>query len=254
VLHTYDHKFSLPKGSQVFVPSRATTLFGNKLITWVLKKWTPPAYCYHLREGGHVAAAKNHLADNMFLKLDLANFFDHVTRTKVSRSLEKVGFSKKDSFEFASRSTVEKVAKSRKYSIPYGFPQSMILATMALTMGRLGKELDSLISEGLRASVYVDDIIISTDSGHDVLMDAQLRLSRAAATAGLTLNHAKQQGPARSVTSFNIILSQNHLTITPHRLAEFETDIRGGHAKQVEAIIRYVNSINPNQANYLASI
>ena len=254
MMYLYDHKFTIAKGHQVFVPSAGTSIFGSKICEWLFKKWSPPIYFFHLREGGHVAAANQHISDTYFLKLDLKNFFDSVTRTKIARSLRRVGFSSRDAFHFAQRSTVEKTKGKRDFSLPYGFPQSPALASLALHKSALGKALGEIYDDSstYRLSVYMDDIIISTSTNSAVLDDALLRLEAASAAASLGLNESKTQGPATLITAFNIHITNGGLTIRAERMAEFKTALKIGNRFQVDGIINYVNSVNPAQANLLS--
>lgn len=256
MLSLYDHKFLLSKGNQVFVPSSTTSVFGPKLCNWLFKKWSPPAYFFHLREGGHVVASKQHVTDDCFLKLDLKHFFDSVTRTKITRALRRAGFNSKDAFNFAQQSTVEKTPGKRDYNLPYGFPQSVALASVALSYSALDKALSELYADSAtyRLSLYMDDIIISTSANTAVLDDALQRLESASTTSGFMLNSAKTQGPAAAITAFNINITKGVLTIVDDRMAEFEAAVKIGNAFQVDGIINYVASVNPMQARLLASI
>ncbi len=255
MIYLYDHKFALAKGKQIFVPSATTLSFGVEICERLFRKWSPPPYFFHLRAGGHVAAAKQHIADDCFLKIDLKRFYDSVTRTKIARSLRQVGFSTKDAFHFAQQSTVEKNVGSRDFSLPYGFPQSAALASLALHKSALGKLIGETHADSstYRLSVYMDDIIISTNTKSAVLTEALLRLKAASAIAGLGLNDAKTQGPENSITAFNIHITKGGLTISAERIAEFEAALKIANGFQVDGIINYVNSVNPAQGKLLSA-
>jgi hypothetical protein len=87
MLGTYDLKFVLPNGRQVFVPSQLGREQGSAIHRDVRRRWRKPSYFYHFRDGGHVAALKHHLADEMFAMIDIGGFFDSITRAKIHRAL-----------------------------------------------------------------------------------------------------------------------------------------------------------------------
>ena len=114
----------------------------------IRRRWTAPEYFYHLRPGGHVAALRLHQVNTWYGKVDLSKFFSNVTRNRLTRCLKRVGFSFRDAEEFAVASTVCVDATSRRFSLPYGFAQSPLLASLALDQSELGNCLRRLHSEG----------------------------------------------------------------------------------------------------------
>jgi hypothetical protein len=120
MLGTYNHKFVLAKGQQVFVPSASCRQAGAVVHAEVRRRWRKPHYFYHLRPGGHVAALKTHLHNRCFAALDIHHFFDSVTRTKIHRALCDIGIEHRRAWEIAQESTVEKHRQHRDFSLPYG--------------------------------------------------------------------------------------------------------------------------------------
>lgn len=155
----YNHKFALPSGKIVYVPSQTARRDGANIVRWTRRRWHPPSWYYHFQRGGHVAALRAHMNSTRFLRLDIDHFFDHVTRTKIHRALRQVGFSHADALDFARRSTVEKTKGRSNFSLPYGFVQSTFLASLVLDKSGLGRYLRDLVASGTRVSVYVDDIL-----------------------------------------------------------------------------------------------
>ena len=160
--HNYNEKFTLPNGKTVYIPTKDSRHFGRQLQKWILYRWTPPRYFYHLRRGGHVAAVRSHLKDHWFLRCDLSRCFDHVTRSKIHRCLKSIGFTHRDAWEFACKSTVSKPSLINSFSLPFGFPQSTILASIVIDRSLFGIELKKILDLEVRLSMYVDDIIISS--------------------------------------------------------------------------------------------
>lgn len=71
----WDSKFELKPGKWVFVPNVDTIELGRKIKDDLSQRWKAPAYYYHLRDGGHVAALKVHLGQTCFIHVDVENFF-----------------------------------------------------------------------------------------------------------------------------------------------------------------------------------
>jgi len=86
MLETYAYKY-IDSGRLIFVPTADARRFGQWLHRRILKQhWTRPDYFYHFNDGGHVAAARVHLPSKFFVRLDLAKFFDSISRGRVHRS------------------------------------------------------------------------------------------------------------------------------------------------------------------------
>lgn len=251
MLSTYTHKFKLPSGSKVFVPSVDTHARGRKFMAKLLRRWPIPPYYYHLRPGGHLKALSVHLSGKFFLKADIERFFDHVSRTKITRALKKLRFDNRDAFTYAIESTVEKTPNARDYSLPFGFPQSTLMASIALYYSELGKQIHALHLSGIKISVYVDDIIISSEKADPYLDDISNRLILAAHKSGFFLNASKTYGPSLAIEAFNIILTNNSLSITAERMASFQKQMSTGNPITQAAIQSYVRMVNLAQASQL---
>src|SRR5215831_18850796 len=157
---TYLHKFVLPNGHQVFVPSTSARKAGSVVRATIIRRWRVPHYFYHLRTGGHLAAAKAHLHNRCFSTLDISGFFDSVTRSKIYRALCNIKIDRRKAWKIAQQSTVKKMAGS--FSLPYGFVQSPILPSLALDRSALGRRIAALArSNHVRLSCYVDDVVFS---------------------------------------------------------------------------------------------
>jgi hypothetical protein len=251
MLGTYDHKFRLPKGSQVFVPSALGRQVGAAVHVEVRRRWRPPHYFYHLRPGGHVAALRAHLHNRCFATLDVSGLFNSVTRAKVHRALRSIAIGHDRAWEIAQESTVEKTLRQRDFSLPYGFIQSPVLASLALDRSALGRVMKTIArSNHTRLNCYVDDIILSGIE-EEAVEESRLALVAAARRSGFVLNDAKSQRPSSAITAFNIVLSNGELAVTEERMHAFEGAILSSGHVSAAAIIAYVRSINRNQAEEL---
>jgi hypothetical protein len=248
---TYVHKFFLPNGRQVFVPSESTRKAGSVVHAAILRRWRVPHHFYHLRSGGHLAAIKAHLHNRCFSTLDISGFFDSVARSKIYRALRSIGIDRQNAWEIAQQSTVEKMPGS--FSLPYGFVQSPVLASLALDRSVLGRQIAVLArSNQVRLSCYVDDLVLSGVE-QCAVEDGRLALIEAARQSNFVINTTKSQLPGRQITVFNIVLSNGEMALTADRMYKFEKDLIHGTQPAAEAILAYARSVNSTQANDLAN-
>lgn len=250
MLENYTHKY-ISDGRLIFVPTAEARNFGGRLHRRILAQhWTPPNYFYHFSDGGHIAAARVHVASRFFVRLDLAKFFDSISRGRVHRSLRRVGFKHGFAWDAACQSTVSK--GSPGYSLPFGFVQSPVLASLALTNSALGAALVRLHNRGIRLSVYMDDFILS---GNDVdeLTAARDRLMAAAEVSGFRFNLAKSAGPCTVLEVFNLDLSHGHLAVTATRFAAFEAALKSATVHEADGILGYVGTVNADQRTSLST-
>ncbi|MGK6519300.1 reverse transcriptase domain-containing protein [Enterobacter hormaechei] len=248
-MEMWEHKFELKKDRWVYVPTREIAKLGKKIHQYLRFKWNAPLYFYHLRDGGHVAAAKMHSKSDFFALVDIKNFFNCTTQSRVTRELKKF-IPYAEARRLAKLSTV-KIANFQpiKRAVPYGFPQSPILASLCLNNSHAGSVINRIIKSGhVRISVYMDDIILS---GNDItiLKKEFENILTALVKSKYEINEKKKRYPAPEIEVFNILLSKNSVKIAPERMVAFiqayakseSEDERGG-------IARYVYSVNEQQA------
>lgn len=248
----WDSKFELKPGKWVFVPNDDTIELGRKIKDDLRRRWKAPAYYYHLRDGGHVAALKAHLGQTCFIHVDIENFFQRINRSRVTRVLKGM-YSYADARDIANLSTVRLPEdKEKRYVLPYGFVQSTLLASICLRKSALGNYLKRLsVTDGIEVSVYVDDIIISL-ADQMLADDIFSGIKSAAEKSGFDLNQTKEQGPADRINAFNIELSQHSLHVSPERWLAFLDAMRESeNPHRQQAILGYVDSVNPAQAAQL---
>jgi len=246
----WSSKFEIKPGSWVFVPADETVEYGQKIKKAIEDRWSPPSFYYHLRDGGHVQALSSHTNNDCFIHLDISNFFGCINKSRVTRCLKGL-YSYNQAREIAVESTVRDPNNPgiEKYILPFGFVQSPIIASLCLQQSRLGRYLSDLNNmEAYKVSVYMDDIVISSNS------DAGLRnvlreVKPIAEKAGFPLNEAKEEGPAGKITAFNIELSKGVLTLTEERLQDFIAAYReSDNFNVISGIVGYVTTVNKGQA------
>lgn len=243
----WSSKFELKPGRWVFVPTPEAVATGKKVKRAIEKCWRPPSYYFHLRAGGHVEALRSHLGHDVFLHIDIQDFFGSISRTRVTRCLkDKFGYN--TARTYANASTVPDPAVEKRAIIPFGFVQSQILAAVCLAESALGIYLEKLNrNPSVALTVYVDDIIVSTSDA--ALLDQVLQeIEGAAAKSRFVLNASKQEGPAAAITGFNIVLTKGSMSVNAERYKRFEEALAEATSEhQRRGITSYVASVNVAQ-------
>lgn len=248
LVENYKTRFELKPGKWVFVKIKSSASDGKIIVNELLKKWKPARHYYHFgKRGGHLGALRAHSVCNYRASLDLKNFFPSVSRNKVSKSLKSVGFNQKDAFEIAKRSCVD--FEGRRF-VPFGFTQSMALATLAIDRSRLGKALDTLRLNGTYISMYVDDLLISSNSKAE-LFDIYEMLKEEVLAAGFELAKEKCISPTANLDVFNCRIGEGTLAITENRMKAFQDQLLFANEDARDAILRYVSVVNHVQASQL---
>jgi Reverse transcriptase (RNA-dependent DNA polymerase) len=242
----YDYKFEIKPGRYVYIQSREARDRARVLLKRVRIKYKPNAIFYHLGEqGGHVEAMRIHHGNKYFSRYDIDDFFGHVTRTKVTRSLCNIGFRRDVAFDMAIESVV---VEGPSKIVPFGFRQSPLLATLVLEHSGLGRHLVELAANRyLTVSIYMDDIVLSSNF-REILEVASPPLEMIAQRSGFRLGRDKMTVAAVSVDVFNCRLADNEITILDDRMRKFFRDFREAGEAGKDAIIRYIEMVSPGAA------
>jgi hypothetical protein len=70
----YQFKYKT-RGKFIFVPNERCERKGRRIIEFFSRRVVFPDYFYHYRSGGHVAALHAHIANSLFFKIDIQNFY-----------------------------------------------------------------------------------------------------------------------------------------------------------------------------------
>jgi hypothetical protein len=250
-LRNYKQRIPLGPEKWAYEQDEAFEAAAKEEVREIKKIWKRPGHFYHLRRGGHIAAARLHLSSNYFAKVDLRRFFEQVTRNRVVKRLTTLGMSFERAEDFAIASTVRHAADQRRFALPYGFVQSPLLASIDLDLSALGRQILKLKSAGIRVSAYVDDIIISSEE-EQAVKDGFEALVSAAAVANYEINQEKSQNCGAQLRVFNLDISRGSMAVADERFAEFQEGIAlfDDSAESI-AIALYVESVNPAQADEL---
>ncbi len=211
------YRYLNPRGKPVFAPSDAGRKIGRELNRKVERRFSPPTYYFHLQDGGHVAAIHSHRARKYFARVDIENFFYGISRNRVARALRSLDLPGTE--KYAKWSTVKNPFALPSYSLPYGFVQSPILATLVLAQSPVGVYLEQ-IAEQLTVSVYVDDIAISSNNKR-VLERAYRKLRSKIIESNFQINEAKSNAPGLQMELFNCDLTRFQTSVTDQRQAAF---------------------------------
>lgn len=204
-------------GKHFFFPSERGRRIGEDIKQRVENAYRFDDFYYHLRRGGHVEALHAHRANTYFCKIDLENFFYSVARIRVVRALRSIEIPR--ATHYGKWSCVKNPYDGPSYALPYGFVQSPILATLVLATSEIGCTLHRF-AENLTVSVYVDDILLSSNDPQ--LLQARFKeLLQAVDNAGFSVNANKRIAPRRDMTVFNCILRNGETIVTPDRAEEF---------------------------------
>lgn len=242
----YGHHFQLKPGTRVYVPTNNGRARGSEIKRDVEMRWAAPKNFFHLRDGGHVAAVRMHHSAPWVASLDLLRFFDQISRGKIFRSVKRLGFTQSEAWEIACDSTVDKLPPARSFSVPFGFVQSPLIASLVLAYSALGRCIERLRRAGVAVTVYMDDITVSGDSEAEVSA-AIAQLTDAAHLAGFAFNAEKTQPASAAVTSFNIEFGSGAMAIIPERMDKLEEAFLEGNEYQQHGIYGYVASVNQGQ-------
>lgn len=239
-------RFEVKPGRWVYIPTQETLEKGRQIKALVASEFHAPPFYYHLHEGGHVAAIQSHIDDRYFLNVDIENFFGVINRSRITRSLKK-RFPYAQAREITVRSTVRVTNEGRyEYHLPYGYPQSTMLASICLVDSALGRYLNSL-SNQCNVSVYVDDVIISgNDPGE--LQQVSDTLVEKSEVSRLFFGRKKAPQISETITAFNIELSQHRTKITHQRYSQLlQQALLADNESVINGVLGYVRSVNREQ-------
>lgn len=205
------------RGKKAFVPTDKCRSIGKQLLEELKAKKSLDDRYYNFRRGGHVAALHDHRQNHFFCKIDLENFFYSISRNRIYSVLKNIGISRP--FYYSRWSTVLNPYDGPRFSLPYGFVQSPMLASLALSESALGSFLRNT-EPHIKVAIYVDDISVSS-SNRDALEFFFARMRDAAELSGFRLNSQKTAPVSDGLEVFNCTLSHGATDVLEARRSEF---------------------------------
>lgn len=213
----YDHYFS-SRGKVIFVQSKQGKKIGEWILGFINRKVSFPEDFYHYRKGGHVAALHKHISHKYFFRIDISNFFYSIPRNRVAKALHEQGVKKARTY--AKWSCVKNPLKNNPtYCLPIGFIQSSALASLVLLRSPIMETLRSSASFASFASVYLDDIIASSND-LDKLSRFYSNLLNSLDRSGFVANRSKLISPAPHINAFNCELKHGFVCVSEFRIRE----------------------------------
>lgn len=249
----WDNRFKIAKNggeTWIYVPSDSSRKLGLTIKKHISSNWDIPDYFYHFKSGGHIEAAKLHLNHCHFASIDLKQFFSSLSLSRVTRALKK--FWPYEEARILAKYSVVKCLDNRTGQctmIPFGFVQSPIIASLCLEQSHLGTVLNKIYEmQGIKVSVYVDDIIISGNNLE--LLEEQYRcLLGAVEKSGLQTSEYKNQEPSSEITVFNMKLKHQSLELKDELINKFHSKFQATDNSNIrDGILRYLVSVNPEQS------
>jgi len=242
MIENYEFKYR-SRGKWIYKPRRGCDRRGQQIIDFIERRVEFPDYFYHFQPGGHVAALHGHITSRFFFKIDIQRFFYSIARNRVHRALAKYGM--RGAPTFAVWSTVRSpYPHGPKYVLPIGFKQSPHIASLVLMDSTVATAIESERAKGAQISVYLDDIIGSSED-EEVLKVTYDAIKAACVAANLTPNAEKLVEPAPKLVAFNCNLTHGAAEVTDERIGKFYAKFPGIRSREsFEAYVARVASQN----------
>lgn len=239
----FNYKYKFQKNNKhIFVPNAECLRYGEDIIRHCSDKIKFPNYFFHYANGGHVDALHQHLERKYFFRIDIQNFFYSISRNRVARALHSEGIFKFR--KFAKWSCVKNPLGEPAYSIPIGFIQSPLLASLVFLHSPVTEAIEHARASGILISLYVDDLI-GSGMDREALTDSYKNICDACRRASFPLNSGKLVSPESQLVAFNCDLNYGHAKVTDDRSKKFYATPSSLLAKQsFEAYCNWVASKN----------
>ncbi|OIQ19315.1 MAG: hypothetical protein BM557_06320 [Flavobacterium sp. MedPE-SWcel] len=209
----------------------------SQLLNNVLYKLKIPEYFFGgIKKKDGVLNARHHQGNKYFFLTDLKNFYPSVHFTSVEKALRKEGFYP-DVAKLITRICTKEGA------IPQGCPTSSFLASLVVYHS-CDDLFEKYKKEGLKVSVYVDDITISSPVNFKERTPLILEELR---SRGLKINFKKTHYCTKNPIVTGIQVKNNGISSLPHTF-DYSVDLtrseasRNGHIQR----IKYVKRIAKN--------
>jgi hypothetical protein len=222
MIENYKFKFR-SRGKIIFVPNERCVRKGRRIIQFFSRRVDFPPYFYHYRSGGHIAALHAHLANKLFFKIDIQNFYYPIARMRVTRALRSWSYPGANTL--AKWSCVVNPFPGPRHVLPIGFVQSPILASLVLMKSPVTQAIERAIDNGVCISVYLDDFV---GSHNDIktLEAAYNDIRETCVAAELIPNPTKLVPPSQAIAAFNCDLTQGMAEVTSARVERFFSERR----------------------------
>jgi hypothetical protein len=218
LIENYRFKYK-SRGKWIYVPNEHCLRRARHIIKFFNRDVSFPAYFYHYKSGGHVAALHDHLKNDFFFKIDIQKFFYSIARNRVARALASHGL--RGAPTYAKWSTVRTpYDDGPRYVLPIGFWQSPHIASLVLMQSPVVDAIERARDKGVLVSVYLDDFV-GSHSEEGLLREVYEDIQAACVAAHLVPNAGKLVAPSNAIVAFNCHLTKGSAKVTDARVAEF---------------------------------
>lgn len=217
-IENYQFKYR-SRGKWFFVPNERCVRRGDRILKFFSKRVSFPSYYFHYQKGGHVAALHAHIANTLFFKIDIQNFYYSIARMRVTRALRHWRYPGAGTFSKWS-CVLNPTALGPKHALPIGFVQSPLLASLVLMQSPVHDAIERARSKGVCISVYLDDLI-GSHTDRELLTAAYEEIRKACLLANFVPNAAKLTPPSEAIVAFNCDLSSGSAVVTADRVAKY---------------------------------
>lgn len=233
-----------PLTRPINAPVTKLKLVQSRLLNNVLYKLKLPEYFFGgLKKKDAVLNARYHQGNKYFFLTDLKDFYPSVHFTSVETALRKEGFYP-DVAKLITR------ISTKEGAIPQGCPTSSFLASLVVYHS-CGDLFEKYIKDGLKVSIYVDDITISSPVDFKNKIPHILEELR---NRGLKINFKKTHYCTNNPIVTGIQVKNNGICPLPHTF-ERSVDLsrseasRNGHIQRIKYVKRIAEKKNtPTQS------
>jgi len=224
-------------------PIKELKAIQSLLLQKVLYKIKLPEYFFGgLRKKDAVLNSRYHQGNKFFFLTDLKNFYPSVHYKSVEKALRKEGFYP-DVAKLITR------IGTKEGAIPQGCPTSSFLASLVVYHS-CGDLFEKYMSEGLKVSVYVDDITFSSPID---FKERTLKILEELRSRELKINFEKTHYCTYNPKVTGIHVKNNAINPLPHTF-ELSQDLtiseasRNGHLQRIK-YVKKVAKLKKTQPN-----
>jgi len=212
-------------------PTKKLKFVQSRLLNQVLYQFPLPEYFFGgVKKKDAVMNARHHQGNKYFFLTDLKDFYPSIKSTSIEASLRQLGF-------YPDVAKVITRLCTKKGEVPQGCPTSSFIASLVV-LHSIDDLMEIYKKDGLKVSVYVDDLTFSSQSGfkdktQDILQHLRSR--------GLKINFSKTHYCTYNPVVTGVLAKNNGISPLPHTFQRAEDttlsiESRLGHLQRIEYI------------------
>lgn len=212
-------------------PVKRLKIIQSQLLRHVLYRISLPEYFFGgLRKKDAVKNARYHQGNKFFFLTDLKDFYPSINSVSVERSLRREGF-------YPDVARIITRLSTKNGVIPQGCPTSSFLASLVV-FHRANDLFENYQKEGLKVSIYIDDITMSSPIDfkartQEILNDLRSRK--------LKINFKKTHYCTYNPVVTGVFVKNNGISALPHTFErsmdeKISEASRNGHLQRIKYI------------------